>query len=94
MVHYIGKLEDGTVFDSSLTRGEPFALQNIGGAQVIQGWNAGIIGMKKTGKYNLFIPSEFAYGKQGSGDKIKPDSNLNFEIEVLDIDKNANVYKL
>jgi peptidylprolyl isomerase len=93
LVHYTGKLEDGTKFDSSLDRGQPFQLDNIGSSQVIPGWNAGIIGMKKGGKYSLFIPAVHAYGDQQRGEIIKPNSNLVFDLEIVNVDKSKNLLK-
>jgi FKBP-type peptidyl-prolyl cis-trans isomerase len=92
-VHYTGKLEDGTKFDSSYDRNEPFVVENVGAAQVIQGWNASLVGMKKGAKYSVTIPSKYAYGEQGSEPKIKPNATLIFDIEIVDIDKINNPYK-
>jgi FKBP-type peptidyl-prolyl cis-trans isomerase len=92
-VHYTGKLEDGTKFDSSVDRGQPFLVENIGAAQVIPGWNAALVSMKKGAKYSVFIPAEFAYGNQAAGDKIKANSNLVFDMEIIDIDNKNNPYK-
>jgi len=80
-VHYTGKLLDGTVFDSSVQRGEPieFPLN-----QVIRGWTEGLQLMKKGGKATLVLPSSIAYGPQGAGDKIAPYSSLVFEVELID----------
>ena len=83
-VHYRGFLEDGTEFDSSFRRNEPFTFQ-IGIRQVIPGWEYGIKGMKVHGKRTIKIPSEYAYGKNGVGDIIPPNATLIFEIEVLSI---------
>ena len=82
-VHYIGTLEDGTKFDSSYDRGEPFSFQ-IGLKQVIEGWEKGIIGMKVGGKRTLIIPPEFGYGERGAGELIPPNSTLIFDIEIID----------
>lgn len=92
-VHYTGKLEDGTKFDSSYDRNEPFVVENVGAAQVIQGWNAALVGMKKGAKYTVTIPSKYGYGEQGSGEKIKPGATLVFDMEIVDIDKTNNPYK-
>jgi FKBP-type peptidyl-prolyl cis-trans isomerase len=84
-VHYTGKLMDGTKFDSSLDRDEPFSF-TLGEGGVIKGWDEGVVGMKKGGKRKLVIPSELAYGKRGSPPKIPPDAPLTFEIELLSIE--------
>ena len=83
-VHYIGKLEDNTVFDSSYDRGQLFDFQ-IGVRQVILGWETGLLGMKEGGKRTIFIPYELAYGESGAGSLIPPNSNLIFEIEVIKV---------
>lgn len=83
-VNYTGTLEDGTKFDSSLDRNEPFTTQ-IGVGQVIKGWDQGIIGMRVGGKRRLTIPSDLGYGATGAADKIPPNSTLIFEIELLSI---------
>ncbi len=83
-VHYIGKLEDNTVFDSSYDRGQFFDFQ-IGVRQVILGWETGLLGMKEGGKRTIFIPYQLAYGESGAGSLIPPKSNLIFEIEVIKV---------
>jgi FKBP-type peptidyl-prolyl cis-trans isomerase len=83
-VHYTGTLLDGTKFDSSLDRGQPFQFV-LGGGMVIKGWDQGVVGMKKGGKRKLTIPSSLGYGKRGSPPKIPPDATLVFEIELLRI---------
>jgi len=83
-VHYKGTLLNGTQFDSSYDRGQPFEVK-IGVGQVIQGWDKGILGMKVGGKRKLVIPSELGYGKAGAGNLIPPDATLVFEIELLEI---------
>ncbi len=84
-VHYTGMLLDATKFDSSVDRGQPFSL-TIGAGQVIQGWDAGIIGMKIGEQRRLFIPSELAYGEQGAGELIGPNADLVFDVELISID--------
>ena len=83
-VHYTGKLQDGTKFDSSYDRGEPFNFQ-IGLRQVIDGWEIGLMGMKVGGKRTLIIPPELAYGERGAGDLIPPNSTLIFDVEIVDV---------
>ncbi|MDC3130949.1 FKBP-type peptidyl-prolyl cis-trans isomerase [Pelagibacteraceae bacterium] len=81
-VHYIGRLEDNTVFDSSYDRGQFFDFQ-IGLRKVIQGWETGLLGMKEGGKRTIFIPYQLAYGESGVGNLIPPKSNLIFDIELI-----------
>jgi peptidylprolyl isomerase len=83
VAHYTGWLEDGTKFDSSIDRGEPFTF-NLGMGQVIPGWDVGMRGMKVGGTRQLVIPSAMAYGEQGAGGVIPPNATLVFEIELLD----------
>jgi len=86
-VNYTGKLEDGTVFDSSKNPGrDPFRF-TVGAGQVIQGWEEGFIGMKIGGTRTLTIPSEMGYGVRGAGDVIPPNATLIFEVELLGVDK-------
>lgn len=82
--HYTGYLEDGTVFDSSHQRGKPFQCV-IGTGRVIKGWDQGLMGMKAGGKRKLFVPAHLAYGERQIGEHIKPNSNLTFEIELLEV---------
>lgn len=82
-VHYTGKLLDGSVFDSSVERGEPIEFE-LGVGQVIPGWDEGIALMSKGEKGILYIPSNLAYGSRQAGDLIKPYSNLIFEVELVD----------
>lgn len=85
VMHYVGKLAaDGTVFDSSRDRGQPFKFQ-IGVGQVIQGWDEGVMLMSKGQKATLSIPSVKGYGKNGAGSAIPPNADLVFEVELLDI---------
>ncbi|MEE4001452.1 FKBP-type peptidyl-prolyl cis-trans isomerase [Tenacibaculum sp. FZY0031] len=81
-VHYHGTLIDGTVFDSSVERGEP---TEFGVGQVIKGWTEGLQLMKPGAKYKFFIPQELAYGAQQRGQHIKPFSALVFEVELLEV---------
>lgn len=83
-VHYTGKLIDGTVFDSSVERGEP---ATFGVTQVIPGWIEALQLMKVGSKWRLFIPSELAYGPKGAGGLIGPNATLIFDVELLDIVK-------
>ena len=82
-MHYHGTLENGSVFDSSVERNEPFQCQ-IGVGQVIKGWDEGIIQMKKGGKAKLTCPPDYAYGAQGYPPVIPPNSTLTFEVTLLD----------
>lgn len=81
---YTGTLEDGTVFDSSYQRGKPFQCV-IGTGRVIKGWDIGLMGMKVGGKRKLFVPAHLAYGERQIGAHITPNSNLIFEIELLEV---------
>ena len=83
-VHYHGTLIDGTVFDSSVRRGEP---ATFGVTQVIQGWVEGLQLMPVGSKWKLYIPYNLAYGEQGAGQMIAPYSALIFEVELLEIIK-------
>ncbi len=82
-VNYLGTLENGTKFDSSYDRNQPFTTQ-IGVGQVIKGWDEGIVGMKVGGKRKLTIPASLGYGSQDMG-SIPPNSTLIFEVELLDV---------
>ena len=83
-VHYTGKLEDGTVFDSSIPRGQPFMF-TLGQRQVIQGWEQGVLGMLVGEKRILTIPPELGYGAAGAGATIPPNATLVFDIELLNV---------
>ena len=84
--HYIGKLENGTVFDESYGRGQPIQFV-LGSGQLIQGWELGLVGMKEGGKRRLVIPPELGYGAQGAGGAIPPNATLLFEIELVGVTK-------
>lgn len=85
-VHYTGWLEDGTKFDSSLDRGQPFSFV-LGRSSVIQGWDLGLLGVQAGEQRKLTIPSELGYGERGTpGGPIPPNATLIFEIQVLSID--------
>ena len=81
-VHYTGKLIDGTVFDSSVDRGAP---ATFGVTQVIPGWVEALQMMKEGAKWRLFIPSNLAYGPNGAGNIIGPNSTLIFDVELIKV---------
>ena len=83
-VHYTGKLIDGTVFDSSVERGQP---ATFGVTQVIPGWVEALQMMSPGAKWRLFIPSALAYGPQGAGGVIGPNQTLIFDVELISINK-------
>ena len=85
-VHYHGTLTDGTVFDSSVERGEPATFKVN---QVIAGWTEALQLMKEGDKWQLFIPSKLAYGERAPGGKIGPNSVLVFDVELLSIEKSG-----
>jgi FKBP-type peptidyl-prolyl cis-trans isomerase len=82
VVHYVGKLSDGTVFDTSVG-GSPYTF-TLGGGEVIPGWDQGLQGMRVGGKRTLVIPPDLAYGPNGYG-PIPPNATLIFEVELVDI---------
>jgi FKBP-type peptidyl-prolyl cis-trans isomerase len=83
-VDYTGELTDGTVFDSSIPRGEPFAFK-LGGGQVIKGWELGVDGMKIGETRKLTIPHELAYGEDGYPGVIPPRATLIFTVKLVAI---------
>ncbi len=85
VVNYTGKFTDGTVFDSSFSRNEPFQFI-LGAGQVIKGWDQGIIGMKVGGKRTLVVPSDLGYGPSDYG-PIPGGSTLVFDVELLKVEK-------
>jgi len=85
-MHYTGKLEDGTEFDSSIPRGDPFTF-TLGTGQVIKGWDQGLIGMCEGEKRKLVIPSDLGYGDRGSPPKIPGGATLIFEVELIKINR-------
>jgi len=84
VVNYTGYLPNGTMFDSSFSRGKPFEFK-LGVGQVIKGWDEGVSFMKKGGKIRFIIPWKLAYGERGRPPKIPPKTDLTFDIELLDI---------
>jgi peptidylprolyl isomerase len=84
IAHYKGFLVDGTQFDSSHDRGKPFQCV-IGTGRVIKGWDIGLMGMKEGGIRKLNVPSHLAYGERQIGDIIPPHSDLEFEIELIEV---------
>ncbi len=83
-VHYTGWLLDGTKFDSSVDRGQPFSFR-LGAGEVIQGWDEGVAGMKVGGKRKLRIPAALGYGARGAGGVIPANATLLFDVELLGV---------
>jgi peptidylprolyl isomerase len=84
VMNYTGWLTNGTMFDSSLNRGETFPFK-LGAGQVIKGWDEGVAGMRIGGKRQLVIPATLGYGTQGAGGVIPPNATLIFEVELVDV---------
>ncbi|MEC4674054.1 MAG: FKBP-type peptidyl-prolyl cis-trans isomerase [Nitrospirota bacterium] len=84
IVHYTGRLTDGTKFDSSVDRNKPFSFP-LGKGRVIKGWDEGVEGMKIGSKRKLIIPPNLGYGSRGAGRLIPPNATLIFEVELLDL---------
>jgi FKBP-type peptidyl-prolyl cis-trans isomerase FkpA len=84
VVHYAGWLADGTQFDSSKEKQDPFQF-TLGRKEVMAGWEEGLAGMKVGGTRKLVIPPQLAYGKDGAGDTIPPNETLTFEVELLSV---------
>ena len=83
-IHYEGRLQDGTVFDSSYTRGEPIAFE-LGAGEVPAGLDEGIVGMRLFGRRRLTVPPHLGYGEEGVPDLVPPNAVLIFELELLEI---------
>ena len=85
-VNYVGALENGIKFDSSIDRGTPFPF-TLGENRVIKGWELGVLGMRAGEKRKLTIPPELGYGSAGAGGVIPPNATLIFEVDMLKIDQ-------
>lgn len=89
-MHYTGTLKDGTQFDSSIPRGEPFVF-TLGVGQVIKGWDQGLLNMCEGEKRKLVIPSDLGYGDSGAPPKIPGGATLVFEVELLKIERKTEL---
>ncbi|CAL8256906.1 unnamed protein product [Merluccius merluccius] len=89
-MHYTGRLEDGTEFDSSIPRDRPFTF-TLGTGQVIKGWDQGLLGMCEGEKRKLVIPAELGYGDRGAPPKIPGGATLIFEVELLSIERRSDL---
>ena len=85
VVHYTGWLVNGTKFDSSVDRGQPFRFP-LGAGRVIKGWDEGVAGMQPGGVRKLIIPADLGYGSRGSGGVIPPNATLIFEVELVGVE--------
>jgi FKBP-type peptidyl-prolyl cis-trans isomerase FkpA len=83
-IHYVGFLTDGKKFDSSVDRNRPFSF-SLGEGTVIKGWDEGIAGMKVGGKRQLKVPPAAAYGSEGKGGVVPPNSTLTFDVQLLEV---------
>jgi FKBP-type peptidyl-prolyl cis-trans isomerase len=83
-VHYVGTLDDGSIFDTSRERGQPFSFI-LGQGKVIAGWEQGVVGMREGGRRRLVVPSHLGYGEGGSPPKIPGGATLHFDIELLQV---------
>lgn len=86
VVHYTGRLANGSKFDSSLDRGEPFTFV-LGEDEVIEGWDKGLASMRVGGKRRLIVPPQLAYGERGYPGRIPPKATIEFTVELLEIKK-------
>lgn len=84
LVHYTGWLEDGTKFDSSVDRNDPFSFP-LQCSYVIKGWDEGVVGMREGGKRKLIVPPDMGYGAAGAGGVIPPNATLIFDVELLEL---------
>uniref|UniRef100_A0A2K6M7F5 peptidylprolyl isomerase n=1 Tax=Rhinopithecus bieti TaxID=61621 RepID=A0A2K6M7F5_RHIBE len=89
-MHYMGKLEDGTEFDSSLPQNQPFVF-SLGTGQVIRGWDQGLLGMCEAEKRKMVMPSELGYGGWGAPPKIPGGASLVFEVELLKLERQSEL---